>query len=67
VYIIYLLKTWTVQVCVKNNLNLSYVSSMVRHVMTVIENPKDRQTFFSSIYDMFKELIIDIHEFGKRT
>ncbi|XP_052812909.1 F-box only protein 47-like [Mya arenaria] len=50
-------------VCVKNSLNLNYVITMIRHVLTVIDSVKDRQTFFSSIMDMFKELIIDIHEF----
>lgn len=53
------------QVCVKNSLNLNYVISMIKHVLTVLDNVKDRQNFFTSIMDMFRELIIDIHEFGK--
>ncbi|KAH3887320.1 F-box only protein 47-like isoform X2 [Dreissena polymorpha] len=50
-------------VCVKNSLNLDYVIAMIRHVLRVIDSAKDRQIFSCSITDMFKELIIDIHEF----
>ena len=49
----------------KNNFSLNYVIKMIQHILTVIDNIKDRQNFFNSIMDMFKELILDIHEFGK--
>ncbi|XP_053383870.1 F-box only protein 47-like [Mercenaria mercenaria] len=52
-------------VCVKNSLSLNYVITMIRHVLSVIDNVKERQNFFSSIMDMFKELIIDLHEFDE--
>lgn len=50
-------------VCVKNNLSLNYVVSMIKHILTVIDSVKERESFFTSVMDMFKELIIDLHEF----
>ncbi|XP_071099492.1 F-box only protein 47-like [Haliotis cracherodii] len=50
-------------VCVKNNFSLSYVITMLQNIIKVMDSPKDRMTFINSMMDMFKELILDMHEY----
>ncbi|KAL3841950.1 hypothetical protein ACJMK2_020027 [Sinanodonta woodiana] len=50
-------------VCVKNSFSMSYVINMIQNIILVMDTVKDRQIFFNNVMDMFKELIIDIHEF----
>ncbi|KAK3101486.1 hypothetical protein FSP39_003958 [Pinctada imbricata] len=50
-------------VCVKNSFSLSYVLVMIQHIVQAMDNSKDRLQFFNSVMDMFKELILDLHEF----
>ncbi|KAK6190294.1 hypothetical protein SNE40_002199 [Patella caerulea] len=50
-------------VCVKNSYSLSCVMIMVQNILQVMDNSKDRLLFINSMMDMFKELILDMHEF----
>ncbi|XP_041367596.1 F-box only protein 47-like [Gigantopelta aegis] len=52
-------------VCVKNNFSLNYVVTLIQNIIQVMENPKERIHFINSMMDMFKELILDIHEFSE--
>lgn len=52
------------QVCVKNSFSLSYVITMIQKILDAMENGKKRLQFFNSVMDMFRELILDLHEFS---
>ena len=54
------------QVCVKNSFSLNYVITIIQNILSVIDNVKDRHCFFNGIMNMFKELILDLHEFGEQ-
>lgn len=51
-------------VCVKNSFSLSYVITMIQKILDAMENGKKRLQFFNSVMDMFRELILDLHEFS---
>ncbi|ESO91551.1 hypothetical protein LOTGIDRAFT_76158, partial [Lottia gigantea] len=51
-------------VCVKSNYSLSCVMIMIQNILQVMDNSKDRLTFINSMMDMFKEMILDMHEFS---
>ncbi|XP_062599947.1 F-box only protein 47-like [Saccostrea cucullata] len=51
-------------VCVKNSFSLSYVLGMIQNIIGAMDKPKDRLQYFNSLMDMFRELILDIHEFS---
>ena len=48
----------------KNSFSLNYVITIIQNILSVIDNVKDRHCFFNGIMNMFKELILDLHEFG---
>ena len=48
----------------KNSFSLSYVVNMMQHIVQAMESGKDRLQYFNSVMDMFKELILDLHEFA---
>jgi hypothetical protein len=49
---------------VKNSFSLSYVLGMIKNIIGAMDKPKDRLHYFNSLMDMFRELILDIHEFA---
>ncbi|XP_076116337.1 F-box only protein 47-like isoform X1 [Mytilus galloprovincialis] len=51
-------------VCVKNSFSLSYVMTMIQNILDAMDNGKKRLQFFNSVMDMFRELILDMHEFS---
>lgn len=51
-------------VCVKNSFSLSYVVTMIQNILEAMDNVKDRCQYFNSVLDMFRELIMDLHEFS---
>ena len=55
---------YVLQVCVKNSFSLNYVITIIQNILSVMDSVKDRHCFFNSIMNMFKELILDMHEFG---
>lgn len=50
--------------CVKNSFSLSYVVTMIQSILEAMDNVKDRCQYFNSVLDMFRELIMDLHEFS---
>ena len=41
-----------------------WVMSLVCHVASLFDQQKQRMTFLFAVIDMFREIIVDIHEFG---
>ena len=52
------------QVCVRHRHGLGWVMSLVCHVAALFDQQKQRMTFLFAVIDMFREIIVDIHEFG---
>nr|KAG5695438.1 hypothetical protein BaRGS_033563 [Batillaria attramentaria] len=50
-------------VCVKTNCGLNHIMGLVQNVLLAMDNARDRQHFVNSLVDMFKELILDMHDF----
>lgn len=48
----------------KSNFSLTYVMTIVQNIVDALDNPKDRQSYFNNVMEMFKELILDTHEFS---
>lgn len=38
--------------------------TIVQNIVDALDNPKDRQSYFNNVMEMFKELILDTHEFS---
>ena len=53
------------QVCVRYDNNISFVTKLINLLCPIFENPKERVGFLHSIVDTFKEIILDIHEFSE--
>lgn len=51
-------------VCVKNSFSLSYVLGMIHSIIGAMDKPKDRLHYLNGLMDMFRELILDLHEFS---
>ncbi|KAL5007135.1 hypothetical protein ScPMuIL_015941 [Solemya velum] len=51
-------------VCVKNDFSLSYVVMMMQKILEAMDSNKDRLNFCNSFTEMFREVIMDSHEFG---
>lgn len=52
------------KVSVKNNCGLGHVISLVQSVLQAMDNSRDRVHFVNGLMDMFKELILDLHDFS---
>lgn len=52
------------QVCIRHDNSISWVINIVNDVCVVLENSRDKLNFLYGIADMFREAILDIHEFG---
>lgn len=55
---------YLIQVCVKNSFSLSYVLGMIHSIIGAMDKPKDRLHYLNGLMDMFRELILDLHEFS---
>lgn len=55
---------YLIQVCVKNSFSLSYVLGMIHSIIGAMDRPKDRLHYLNGLMDMFRELILDLHEFS---
>lgn len=51
-------------VCVKSSFSLTYVMTIVQNIIDTLDSPKDRHSYFNNVMEMFKELILDTHEFS---
>ena len=38
--------------------------NMIQNILDAMDNGKKRLQFFNSVMDMFRELILDLHEFS---
>lgn len=38
--------------------------TMIQNILDAMDNGKKRLQFFNSVMDMFRELILDMHEFS---
>jgi len=52
------------KVCMRQEQPLSWVVSLIKNVCTAMDNSRDRVAFLYGIVDMFKEAVLDVHEFG---
>ena len=51
--------------CIRHHHALDWVMNLVCQVSSVFDHNKQRVAFLYAIIDMFREILLDIHEFGE--